>query len=354
MGKKCQLLINFVTMKRQCCFLFLMLSFLLLACTDHSEEGSNRKAFHNEVVLKTTPVKDQGRGPLCWLYAMLATIETERLQKGDSVNLSPDYPARLWLQDQARTYYLTRGMAKVSMRGMATTALRLTERYGMEPYDSYHPFEGVSYNSLTRMAMLTAKASPSLNKLNQRIGDNLDRTIGFLPPSLFMLGIGYTPQQFAESVYLKGDYAALTSFTHHPFGSSFVLESPDNCLQDTFYNMPIDRMMAVVINSLRRGHPVCWEGDVSEPGFSFSKGVAILPDEDHKVTQQERQRAFERFQTTDDHCMELCGLARDRDGRRFFIAKSSWGTDNPYGGFMYLSDNYVRLKTIAVVVKHGI
>ena len=101
------------------------------------------------------------------------------------------------------------------------------------------------------------------------------------------------------------------------------------------------------------GHPVCWEGDISEPGFDFRRGCATLPDERHEPTQADRQRAFEQFQTTDDHCMELCGLARDADGHLFFIAKNSWGTDNPYRGFMYLSYNYVRMKTIAIVVRNG-
>ena len=120
---------------------------------------------------------------------------------------------------------------------------------------------------------------------------------------------------------------------------------------DRFYNISIDKLMRTIIGALRHGHPVCWEGDISEPGFNFYSGIATLTDEDHTPTQQERQRAFEQFQTTDDHCMELCGLAHDRSGRLFFIAKNSWGTDNPYGGFMYLSYNYVRMKTIGVMMK---
>ena len=71
-----------------------------------------------------------------------------------------------------------------------------------------------------------------------------------------------------------------------------------------------------------------------------------------KATQEERQRLFDRRQTTDDHCMELCGLARDRKGQRFFIAKNSWGTDNPFGGMMYISRDYIRMKTIAIVINN--
>ena len=330
-----------------------MLAVVLSSCADRAGTPAHG-SFRNEVVLKTTPVKDQGRSELCWAYAMLSTIETERLEMGDSVNLSPDYLARLWLQEQARACFLTRGRVGVSLRGMAPMALRLIERYGVEPYDSYHPLGSVNYRSLSRIAMQVARASTSLRRLDDRLGDFLDKQVGYLPPTLFMLGMGYTPQQFAQSIYLPGDYVALTSFTHHPFGRPFVLESPDNRMLDSFYNVPIDQLMRTIISALRHGHPVCWEGDISEPGFDFSRGIAMLPDEDHTPTQQERQRAFEQFQTTDDHCMELCGLAHDSHGHLFFIAKNSWGTHNPFAGFMYLSYNYVRMKTIGVMVKRDL
>lgn len=329
--------------------IFSFTSFLFVSC--NRQETAKPNAFHNDVLLKTTPVKDQGKSELCWDYAMLATIETERLQLGDSVNLSPDYLARLWLQDQARTYYLTRGRVKVTLRGMMPMTLHLMERYGIQPFDSYHPFGAISYIALTKASMQVARASTSLRRLDDRLGDLLDKQIGYLPPTLFMLGMGYTPKQFAQSIYLPGNYVALTSFTHHPFGKPFVMESPDNRMLDSFYNIPIDQLMKTIISTLRHGHPVCWEGDISESGFDFYRGIAVLTNEDHKTTQQERQRAFEQFQTTDDHCMELCGLAHDRHGRLFFIAKNSWGTQNPYGGFMYLSYNYVRMKTIGVMIK---
>lgn len=336
------------------CRLLLVVAIILTvsSCSLRQDrDGHVSKVFHNDIIIKTTPVKNQGRSPLCWTYAMLATIESERLMMGDSVNLSPDYIARLWLSEQAHDYYLTRGARRVSLRGMATTALRLIDKYGIEPFDNYRPYGEVNYDVLCRTAMRVAKASASVSMLDSRLGDILDKQVGYLPPTLFMLGMGYTPRQFAESVCLPGDYVALTSFTHHPFGESFVLESPDNRLLDTYYNIPIDTLMSNIIDALRHGHPVCWEGDISEPGFDFMDGVATLKDENHPASQQQRQHAFERFETTDDHCLELCGLAHDVSGKLYFIAKNSWGKDNRYGGFMYLSYNYVRMKTIAVVLK---
>ena len=163
-----------------------------------------------------------------------------------------------------------------------------------------------------------------------------------------MLGARYTPMEFAHSVCRPEEYLSLTSFSHHPFGKPFILEVPDNQMRDYFLNVPVDTLMHTIVHALKQGHPVCWEGDISEPGFDFKRGVAVLQNDKADYDQLDRQRAFETFRTTDDHCMELCGLAHDRRGHRFFIAKNSWGPNNRFGGFMYLSYQYVKLKTIAV------
>ena len=110
-------------------------------------------------------------------------------------------------------------------------------------------------------------------------------------------------------------------------------------------------MMNRIVQSLRAGHPVCWEGDISEPGFLFGDGFAVLKHEDKKVTAERRQAAFEAHRTTDDHVMEIVGLGHDQHGRSFFLCKNSWGIANRYHGFMFLSENYVRMKTIAVVLR---
>lgn len=327
----------------------LALSLLCMACVEKAGVENN-DGFVDDIVIKTTPVRNQGDNPLCWAYAMLATIESERLMKGDSVTLSPDYLARLWLQEQARTYYLTRGESNVSLKGMISLTPRLMERYGIEPYDNYHSFGETNWDVLCRTAKEVARASTSLRMLDNRLGDILDKRVGFLPQSLFVQGMSYTPRQLAESVCLPDNYMFMTSFSHHPFGEDIVLETPDNRLLDTYHNIPIDSLMNTIVKALNDGHPVCWEGDISEPGFDFDNGVASLANDDAPVTQERRQRAFEKFETTDDHCMELCGMAHDKHGRRFFISKNSWGSSNRYKGFMYLSYNYVKMKTIAIAV----
>lgn len=313
------------------------------------DEKRKPRKFTPEVMLRYTPVKDQGRSPLCWAYSMLATIETEHIMMGDSVNLSIDYVTRKLLAEQARCHFLSRGYDRVTLRGTMPLLLRLLNEYGAMPYDSYNN-PSINYNSIAKRIEVLSNTSVDMSQLAARAERLFDERIGALPKKVYMLGAEYTPEEFAHSVCMRSEYMAMTSFTHHPFGDSFVLEVPDNYSDEFFYNVPIDVMMKRIERSIRRGHPVCWEGDISENGFSFAHGIADLPN-DRPCTQQERQKAFETRRTTDDHCMTLIGIAHDQNGRRYYIAKNSWGTNNPYGGFMYVSENYIRLKTIAIVVK---
>lgn len=335
-------------------FLIIIAAFLLASCTGfnigRNTDGGKKRQFTNETLLGYTPVKHQGSSPLCWAYAMLATIETEHIQMGDSVNLSIDYVARHLLAEQARQHFLSGGYDRITLRGTAPLLLRLISEYGVMPYDSYNA-QSLNYKALARRLQTMSETSHDLSQLSTRAQRLFDERIGYMPKNVYMLGAEYTPQQFAHSVYMLGEYTALTSFTHHPFDQAFAIEVPDNYSDELFYNVPIDVMMRRIEMSLRAGHPVCWEGDVSERGFSFERGIAELPN-DIPCTQLQRQKAFETRRTTDDHCMCLIGIAHDNKGRRYYIAKNSYGTKNPYGGLMYLSENYVRMKTVAVVVKN--
>ncbi len=312
----------------------------------------HRKVHHSdfvtEVMVKTTPVKDQGPSALCWVYAMLATIESEHLMMGDSVNLSTDYIARALLEEQAMNYYLSQGHHPINLRGTMPMLIHFIEQYGELPFDSYDGKGTTNYTVIGRKLEKAARTSTSLQALKTKTQNILDHEIGYLPRFIFMLGAEYTPLEFAHSVCHPQEYIALTSFTHHPFWDRFALEIPDNKFHDPFLNIPLDTLMSTIDNALRKGHPVCWEGDISEPGFSFERGIALL--NSPHANQQKRQKGFERFETTDDHCMELIGIAHNREGRKFYIAKNSWGTGNPYHGMMYLSEDYVRMKTIAIMV----
>lgn len=325
-----------------------------------------------DVLLKTTPVKDQGHSSLCWVYAMLATIETEHLMQGDSVDLSADFVTRNYLHEQAAERFMIRNKTikrknrhtDITTRGVGSMLLRLIQTYGAERYYAYSRKEDCNMNVLCRQLEQVVDTSPSLEEMNKRVEELMDNTIGLAPKFVFMGGAEYTPLEFAHSVCRDDEYESLTSFSHHPFGKRYVLEVPDNRYHDTYLNVRIDTLMNMIERSLRKGHPVCWEGDTSEEGFSFSKGLGKLTHiQTDKIKegqpagkpsaarwQQCRQHDFEMGNTTDDHCMEIVGIAHNKNGHRFFICKNSWGTMNPYGGFMYLSENYVRLKTIAVFI----
>ena len=326
-------------------FIFLTCLVLVSCGQQRSRVDIPKEKFTIDLRLPTTPVKDQGSSSLCWVYGMLATLETEHIMRGDSVNLSPDYVARMYLSEQANRRRLlpnkiVQKEAGITTRGMCTMALDLIQTYGLQHYDAYRHKPDMDYNVLCR----------KLDKDNDT-EKLLDKYIGPLPNQVFMLGALYTPLEFAHSVCTDDEYIALTSFTHHPYGQRFSLEVPDNYFHDTFLNVPLDTMMNRIVQSLRSGHPVCWEGDISEPGFLFGEGYAVLKNEKKKVTAERRQDSFEAHRTTDDHVMEIVGLAHDQHGRRFFLCKNSWGTANRYGGFMFLSENYVRMKTIAVVLR---
>ena len=332
----------------------------LLSLASCKKEGEHVRQVmqvpQTECLVKTTPVKNQGMSDLCWAYAMLATIESDHLMEGDSVNLSPLYLGRRFLEEQTDRFFLSGGKEKIGMRGMASMTLHLLNRYGITHYDAFHRDE-VNIRVLARKAEQTATASiaqqKGLSSMREQLGNLLDEHLPTVPRYVFMLGAEYTTLEFAHSVYREGVYEALTSFTHHPFGSRFVLESVDNRMNDEFLNVPLDTLMQHIEHALRTGHAVCWEGDISEKKFSFQKGIAKIEDEQQRVTQERRQQDFERRLTTDDHCMEIIGMARTEKGSRYFICKNSWGTKNPFGGWMYLSENDVRAKTIAVWINQS-
>lgn len=347
------------------------LLFLLSGCNKAGKPagGGDTLRFTNDIVLRTTPVKDQGASSLCWVYAMLATIETEHLMQGDSVNLSADYVARNFLREQmlrsivvSHNAHSQGGQRNLSSplggteggfttRGTMPMLLRLIECYGLTHYDAYHARQGCNYNVLCRRLTQQARVVGSPLRMIHDADSLLDSHIGPKPLHVFMLGCEYTPRQFAHSVCRRDEYQMLTSYAHHPFGEAFPLELADNRYHDTFLNLPIDSLMARLDRSLRQGHPVCWEGDVSEKGFSQQRGTAHLQDDRHAASDAERLRSMLSGKTTDDHCMAIVGMAHDQHGRKYYLMKNSWGTTGRYRGFIYVSENYLRLKTVALAIR---
>lgn len=341
-------------MKRNTIILLFVSAIMAFAgCTEPSNTKKQvRKPFVDEVRLSYTPVKNQGRSSLCWAYAMLATIETEHIMRGDSVNLSPAYVARMFLKEQVDACYLSKGKRTITTRGMMPQLVRLIQTYGLMPYDSYHTDANINATARKLRGSIYAAASngAGIRHTRDMTDDILDNTVSPLPRHVYMYSMEYTPLEFAHSVCMPDEYQAITSFTHLSMHKKVVLEVPDNYDKERFINIPLDQMMGIIEKSLRSGHPVCWEGDMSEEGFSFANGIADVREGKRMASQQARQKEFEALRTTDDHCMAIIGIAHDGKGRKYFICKNSWGTDNPYGGLMYMSFDYARLKTVAIMV----
>lgn len=334
--------------------LYLTLCVLLLSACKKEAESSRTHTFQHDVVIPHTPVKNQGRDQTCWAYAMLSTMESNNMAQGDSMELSVNYAVRHLIEEHYTHHYLSQGQSRFTTRATAQTLLNLTEKYGIVPHQAY-PSQGEGTTKVCKKALDLAQTDIE-EKQGRRIPQLqslLDESLGVVPQTISYKGEEYSPHTFADTFNLSANaYEALTSFTHHPFFTEFVLEVPDNWERNRFYNLPIDSLMTRMEKAVRNGESICWEGDTSEPGFSFPQGVAEWPaDSLHTPSQAERQRLFEGFQTTDDHAMSIVGLARNEEGRPYFIMKNSWGRNNPYGGLMYVSFEYVRMKTIAVWVR---
>lgn len=344
----------------------------LLFLTACAEGEENLSVDTDRQTITFTPIKNQGANETCWAYAMLATIEANRLRMGDSVHLSVGYAVRHLIEDSYRSYVLSGGATPFTTRATAQTLLNIMERHGMVPHDSYSRYDKnistankvetsgeqrvnttVLANKVKRMAQKAVNMRKGPEMKADKVRQALNESLGHLPKCVMMLGAEYTPMEFARSVCAPGEYKALTSFTHHPFYADFVLEVPDNWERNTFYNLPIDSLVGIVNASLEQGYAVCWEGDISEKGFSFSRGMACIT-EKTDLSQEARQKDFESYKTTDDHAMCIIGIKTGGDGKRRYIIKNSWGTNNPHHGLMYMTEEYLRMKTIAVWIKSKI
>ena len=197
-----------------------------------------------------------------------------------------------------------------------------------------------------------------------------------MPESFTYKGKKYTPQTFAKEVVgiNPDDYVEISSLKEHPYYSQFVLMVPDNWSLDLVYNVKMNDLTDIIDNALKKGYSVGWAGDVSEKGFSWKNGVAYVPAKDYndmtaeekesifkgpqkemEITEEMRQEAFDNYQTTDDHGMHIVGLTKDQNGKEYYMIKNSWGATNDYQGYMYMSKNFVKYKTTAILLhKDGV
>jgi bleomycin hydrolase len=365
--------LQFYCMKKDLlCFL------LVVSAAFHSVAQSVDKSIYQFTTIKDNAVgqtEDQCATGTCWSFATISFLESEIIRKGNKpVDLSEMFNVRLNYTKKADSFVRFQGKQQFGPGGLSHDVINIVREFGLVPESA---FSGLlpgkteyDHGGLDAMlestvkTVLDKKLNEQGNEWKQSLESILNAGIGVVPSQFEYNGKKYTPATFRDELKISAsEYVNLTSFTHQPFYQSFVLEVPDNWSKGSFYNLPLDEFMRVMDNALDNGFTIAWDADVSERGFSFTRGLGILVDETVKkdemwngvmkelsVDPQKRQDAFDRFQTTDDHLMHITGKAKDQDGTVYYITKNSWGTENIYKGFQYCSRNYVMMKTVAIVV----
>ena len=352
--------------------------------------------FTEIVKIPTTSVKDQNKSGTCWCFAGTSMMEDEIVRQGGKpLDLSEMFTVRQCYLDKADRYVRMYGATNFAAGGSIMDVPYVWKRYGAIPDSLY---TGLHYGEEKHVhgeldAVLKAYLDAIVRKPNKRISTAwrpgyeaiLDAYLGKVPETFTVDGRTYTPLTYAQSLGVNADdYIPLTSFSHHPFYEAFPLEVSDNWLWAPYWNVPLDELKQIVDNALAKGYPVVWAADVSEGGFKWKEGVALMPKErteadmdgtelarwvklsdkerqdkqfeingpveEITVTQESRQEMFDRQETTDDHGMELVGTATDQEGNRYYKVKNSWDTNQIYDGFFYVSEPYFLAKTLSILV----
>ena len=326
-----------------------------------------------------TSIKDQNRSGTCWDYSTLSFFEAEILKKtGKTYDLCESFVANKNYMDRAKTVVRMHGDAQFSQGGSAYDVLYVLKNYGICPQDAM-PFPGsltgdslYNFNEFFSVmepyvkAVATNKAPKISNQWKQGLQSILDAYLGKCPESFTYKGKTYTPKSFAASLGLDwNDYETFTSYTHHPFYTAFPVEVQDNWRQPTSWNLPMEEMMKIIDNAVMNGYTIAWGGDVSEPGFTRD-GLAYMVDgkkiqstkgsdmarwlglsaakkkdiiaelgvnvPEVKASQELRQERFDNWELTDDHGMVIFGIAKDQNGKEYYMVKNSWGETGAYKG----------------------
>ena len=339
-----------------------------------------------------TSIKDQNQSGTCWDYSSLGFFEAELLRLGKGTyDLCESFVAYHTYMDRAEKAIRMHGDVSFSQGGSFYDVLYCMRHYGIVPQEAM-PFPGSLYgDSLFNFNTLDAQASAYVKSIANSQMKKIPLTwkstlsniyanyFGELPKTFTYKGKSYTPESFQKSLGLNlDDYVSLTSFTHHPFYSKFVIEVQDNWRWAESYNLPLDEFMTVMESAVRNGYTFAWGADVSEKGFSRN-GISTVPAKSYKndltgsdaarwmgtngkhmneadskdeltITQQLRQTAYDNWETTDDHGMVIYGLAKDSQGKEYFMVKNSWGEYGRYKGSFYASKPYVAYKTMNILI----
>ncbi len=349
--------------------------FLIITCLTLVYSGTSAQdkfEFESFFEVKNTPIKNQDRTGTCWAFSTTSFIESEIMRMGGpELDLSEMYSVNFVYQEKARKYVMFHGMANFSQGGQAHDIFNVIAKHGFVPESDYsglkdsslshnHTELEMSMKGLLDNYMKQKNAEPS-ELWFTNVQSMLFNYLGEVPTQTVFNKRTYSPTEFASGLGInKNNYVELTSYSHHPYYEQFDLEVPDNWSHDRYYNIPIDELIDVMKKAIQNGYSITWDGDVTETYFSHKEGVAIVPvdvskgfvpQEEVYVTQEARQKAFMSWKATDDHLMHIVGIAKDQNGTMYFKTKNSWGPNsNKYGGYVYLSESYVRMNTIAIML----
>jgi len=385
-------------MKRK--YISLVMAFVITGVfNSYSQNDKEEKIGYEFTIqkeLKSTSVKNQFRSGTCWSFSAISFLESELLGMGKpELDLSEAWVIRHSYSDKAKLYVRWHGNLNFAGGGAFHDVTNTIKKYGIVPEEVY---EGLNYGTDKFVhgefdAVLKGYMDQVIKNRNKELTTAwhnglegiLDAYLGEKIEKFTYNGKEYTPHTFADE-YLginPDDYIEVTSFTHHPYYSKFILEVPDNWSFDEVYNVTLDDFIEIIDNSIEMGHTVAWAGDVSEKGFSWKKGIALVPDVEYEetsgtdkerltglntkekneliysfekpvkemeITPELRQKAFDNYTTTDDHGMHIVGIAKDQNGNKFYMVKNSWDTDNPFKGYIYMSEAFIKYKATDIMI----
>lgn len=338
--------------------------------------------------IEATYVKNQNISGTCWCFSSQSFIESEIMRMGKPpIDLSEMFVVHNMYLDKARNYVRYQGHAQFDEGGEPHDVINAVRKYGIVPKSAYLGIPEspeLAHDSLPVLtdvnaalkAMLDALLKAPAGHINpgwyEAFAGACDGFFGKEPSSFVYAGKTYDPKSFVQYLGINpDDYVEITSFTHHPFYQKFILEIPDNWANSETYNVPLEDLHQIADNAIQNGYTIEWGADVSEKYFSAKNNMALVPEMDmtgitaytpgadsvflnpvaqKTITQEMRQDAFNDLSTTDDHGMQITGMAKDQNGDEFYIVKNSWGGKGYCHGYLYVSAPYFLYKTTSIMV----